>query len=198
MNDMSNSPDGDEVADSDKSHLAPEEVLEKLDALSADEKLRLRLIERRRRDGTDFQENELYCEAVSQAIVGVRRCPQHTPFVAFLAQTMRSIASHKREALAKTESLTAEEDDGSEQQLRSDELDPEAMLIKSESGDVVTAILECFEGDDQAQNAIIAISGPNTGKALRDEIGVDQAGYDYIMKRIRRTLAKKLPKGRPL
>ena len=54
-----------------------------------------------------------------------------------------------------------------------------------------------LEGDDEAQLAVIAISGPNTGKALRDEIGTDQPGYDYIMKRIRRTLAKKFPKGFP-
>jgi hypothetical protein len=198
MNIMSNSPGGDEVAGSDKVHLAPEEVLEKLDSMSADEKRRLRLIERRRRSGTDFQENELYCEAVSQAIVGDRHCPRQTPFIAFLAQTMRSIASHRRELLAKTESLTTDEGNGSERQVRSDQLDPEASLIENESTDFVTAILECFEGDDEAQNTIIAISGPNKGKDLRDEIGVDQAGFDYIMKRIRRTMAKKFPKGRPL
>src|SRR6202022_3390240 len=43
-------------------HLAPEEVLEKLDSLSADDKLRLRLLERRRLGGTDLQEGELYHE----------------------------------------------------------------------------------------------------------------------------------------
>lgn len=195
---MSISPGSDEFVGTDQLHLAPEEVLEKLDAMSTDEKRRLRLIERHRRDGTDFQENELYCEAVGQAILGDRRCPRDISFVAFLAQTMRSIASHRRELLAKTVSLTTEDESGSERLVKSDHLDPEASMIENESTDIVTAILECFEGDDEAQIAIIAISGPNKGKDLRDEIGVDQAGYDYVMKRIRRKLAKKFPKGLPL
>jgi hypothetical protein len=98
------SPKGSTAAVSETEHLAPEEVLEKLDSLSAADKLRLRLIERRRRGGTDFQENELYSEAVCQAVVGERKCPKDESFVAFLAQSMRSIASHRREALARTES----------------------------------------------------------------------------------------------
>ena len=47
MDDMSGSPKGSAAAVSETEHLAPEEVLEKLDSLSADDKRRLRLIERR-------------------------------------------------------------------------------------------------------------------------------------------------------
>jgi hypothetical protein len=32
---------------------------------------------------------------------------------------------------------------------------------------------------------------------LLDELGVDQARFDYIMKRIKRAVAKKYPKGWP-
>jgi hypothetical protein len=197
MDDESGSPEGGMAAVSETGHLAPEEVLEKLDSMSADDKRRLRLIERRRRGGTDFQENELYSEAVCQAVVGERRCPRDESFVAFLAQSMRSIASHRREALARADSLTSDADErgGAERQVESDQLDPEALLIEKEAEDVIKVIYEALEGDEEAQLAVIAISGPNRGKALRDEIGVDQAGYDYIMKRIRRTLAKKFPNG---
>jgi hypothetical protein len=195
MEDMSGSPNGSTAAVSEPEHLAAEEVLEKLDSMSADDKRRLRLIERRRRGGTDFQENELYFEAVCQAVIGERHCPQDESFVAFLAQSMRSIASHRREALARTESLTDEGSGGGERQVASDGLDPEALLIERQSEDAIKTIYDALEGDEEAQLAVIAISGPNKGKALRDEIGVDQAGYDYIMKRIRRILAKKLPNG---
>jgi DNA-directed RNA polymerase specialized sigma24 family protein len=171
-------------------------VVEKLDAIIDDDHRRLRLIERRRRGGTDFRENELYSEAVCQAVVGERRCPKGVSFVAFLAQSMRSIASHRREALARTDSLT-EGGGTAERQVPSDALDPEALFMEKQSEDTIKAIYEALEGDEEAQLAVIAISGPNKGKALRDEIGVDQAGYDYIMKRIRRTLAKKLPDGFP-
>ena len=193
---MSGSPKGSTAAASETEHLAPEEVLEKLDSLSADDKRRLRLIERYAVD-TDFQaEFDLYSEAVCQAVVGERNCPKDESFVAFLAQSMRSIASHRREALARTESLTEEGEVGpAERQVVSDGLDPEALLIERQSEDAIKIIYDALEGDEEAQLAVIAISGPNKGKALRDEIGVDQAGYDYIMKRIRRILAKKLPNG---
>jgi hypothetical protein len=197
MDDMSGSPKGSTAAVSETEHLAPEEVLEKLDSMSADDKRRLRLIERRRRGGTDFQDNELYFEAVCQAVVGERKCPKDESFVAFLVQSMRSIASHRRGVVARTESLTREDDGrgGAERQVASDGLDPETLLIEKDSEDAIKIIYDALEGDEEAQLAIIAISGPNKGKALRDEIGVDQAGYDYIMKRIRRILAKKLPNG---
>ncbi|MHC2276468.1 hypothetical protein ACVME8_003079 [Bradyrhizobium diazoefficiens] len=197
MDDKSGSPKGGVAAAPETKHLAPEEVLEKLDSMSADDKRRLRLIERRRRGGTNFQENELYSEAVTQAIVGQRRCPKDESFVAFLAQSMRSIASHRRKALGRTDSLTSGDrgHDGGEKQVASDQLDPEALLIEKQAEDVIKVIYEALEGDEEAQLAVIAVSGQNRGKALRDEIGVDQAGYDYIMKRIRRTLAKKFPDG---
>jgi hypothetical protein len=196
MDDMSGSPKGSIAAVSETEHLVPEEVVEKLDAIIDDDHRRLRLIERRRRGGTDFRENELYSEAVCQAVFGERRCPKGVSFVAFLAQSMRSIASHRREALARTDSLT-EGGGTAERQVPSDALDPEALFMEKQSEDTIKAIYEALEGDEEAQLAVIAISGPNKGKALRDEIGVDQAGYDYIMKRIRRTLAKKLPDGFP-
>lgn len=195
MDDMSGSPKGSTAVVSETEHLASEEVLEKLASMSADDKRRLRLIERRRRGGTDFRENELYSEAVCQAVVGERNCPRDESFVAFLAQSMRSIASHRREALARTESLTEDQGGGVERQVASDDLDPEALLIERQSEDAIKIIYDALEGDEEAQLAVIAISGPNKGKSLRDEIGVDQAGYDYIMKRIRRILAKKLPNG---
>ncbi len=199
MDDMSESSTAGRTAATDKKHLAPEEVLEKLDSMSVDDKLQLRLIERRRLGGTDFQEGELYKEAVCQAVVGERVCPREVAFVAFLAQSMRSIASHRRKARAKLESLTSADGEGNvvELQVASGQLDPEAFLIERESKDTVTAIYECFEGDDEAQLVIMAISGGKKGKALRDEIGVDQAAFDYIMKRVKRVMTRKYPKGWP-
>jgi hypothetical protein len=77
-------------------HLAPEEVLKNLESLSAEDKIRLRLVERRRRSGTDFLEGHLYREAICLALLGDRKCPRDVPLIAFLFQTMRSLASHRR------------------------------------------------------------------------------------------------------
>ena len=70
--------------------------------LSADDKLRLRLLERRRLGGTDLQEGELYHETVCLVILGDRRCPRGESVVAFMAQTMRSIASLRSMPVSRT------------------------------------------------------------------------------------------------
>ena len=43
----------------------------------------------------------------------------------------------------------------------------------------------------------MAIADGKKGKELRDELAIDQSRFDYTMKRIRRAVAKKYPKGWP-
>lgn len=199
MDDVSKSSIPGEVLQPEKKHLAAEQVLESLDSLSADDKIRLRLIERRRLGGTDFQEGLLYHEAVCQALVGERLCPREVSFVAFLAQSMRSIASHRRKGLARQVPISKTDQGGNvvELQIASDQLDPETALIEQEDTDTVTKIYNCLEGDDEAQIVIMKIAEGKKGKELRDDLGIDQAAYDYIMKRIKRIMAKRYPKGWP-
>lgn len=180
-------------------HLSPEEVIEHLESLTAADKWRLRLIERRRIGGTDFKEGDLYREAVTRAVAGKRKCPRGKSFVAFLAQTMRGIASHRRPAISKHVPLEARDADGKvvDLQIASKQLDPEATLIEQEATDTVSHIYDCLDGDEQAQYVILAISDGKEGKELRDAVGIDQPTYDYIMKRIRRVMRKKYPKGWP-
>jgi hypothetical protein len=188
-----------ELSEPESKHLAPEEVLERLDSLSPEDKRRLKLIELRRLSGTDFQDGLLYHEAVCQAVLGERRCPRETPLVAFLAKSMRSIASHRRTELARQVPITSEDRSGNlvDLPIAADQLDPERMLIEREAANVVAEIYKLLEGDDEAQLTIMAIADGKKGKELRDELGIDQARFDYIMKRIRRAAAKKYPKGWP-
>jgi DNA-directed RNA polymerase specialized sigma24 family protein len=172
-------------------HLSTEEVAERIESVSAADKVRLRLLERRRLGGTDYSERTLLHEAMCQALLGERLCPREVPMVAFLAETMRSLASHRRASLKRQVPLDAV------RQTAADQLGPEDALLEREASDVVDAVLDCLDGDEEAQKAVIAITGENKGKALRDELGVDQAGYDYIVKRIKRAMKKKFPKGLP-
>lgn len=89
------------VSEPENRHLAPGEVVERLHSLSAGELKKLRLIEQRELVGADFSSGTLYQEAVSQALLGERHCPRDVTFGAFLVQSMRSIASHRRAALAR-------------------------------------------------------------------------------------------------
>jgi DNA-directed RNA polymerase specialized sigma24 family protein len=112
---------------------------------------------------------------------------------------MRSLASHRRTQLKQQKSTrkTRHSGDASELQIPTDQHNPEMALIEQEDTDTVTAIYECLAGDDEAQLVIMAIADGKKGKELRDEIGIDQAAYDYAMRRIRKALAKKFPKGIP-
>jgi DNA-directed RNA polymerase specialized sigma24 family protein len=198
--DEASSPVAGSVSEPENGHLAPGEVVERLDSLSAGELNKLRLIEQRRLDGTDFSPGMLYQEAVCQAILDERHCPRDVPFVAFLAQSMRSIASHRRAALARQVPMSKVDHSGNlvELAIALSQLDPEAALIEQEAADVVSEIYKLFEGDDEAQLTIMAIIDGKKGKELRDELGIDQGHLDYVMKRIRRATAKKYPKGWPL
>lgn len=188
-----------ELSEPENTHLAHEEVLERIDSLSAAEKRKLRLIEQRRLQGTDFGAGVLYQEAICQAILRERLCPRELSFVAFLAQTMKSLASHRRKTLSRQVPIVKIDGSGKavDLQIAAHQLNSEQLLIEQESADVVAEIYKLFEGDDVAQLAILAITDGKKGKGLRDELSTDQAGLDYIMKRIRRTAAKKFPKGWP-
>ena len=188
-----------EITEPESRHLAPEEVLERIDSLSTGGLRRLRLIEQRRLAGTDFSPGLLYQEALCQAIVGERHCPRDVSFVAFLAQSMRSIASHRRKALSRQVPTSRVDEPRNlvDLPIAADQLDPEQTLIEREAADLVADIYKLLEGDDEAQLTIMAIVDGKKGKELRDELGIDQARFDYIMKRIRRAVAKKYPKGWP-
>ena len=147
--------------------------------------------------GTDYTAGFLVQESICQALLGERHCPRDTAFVAFLAQSMRSVAYHRRKALLRQVPIMQVDGAGNvvELPLRSDGLDPEEALIEAEAEDFVDEMYKLLDGDDEAQLTILALGEGKKGKALRDELCVDQAGYDHIMKRIRRTAAKKYPKG---
>jgi DNA-directed RNA polymerase specialized sigma24 family protein len=183
----------------DTKHLAPEEVFQQLELLSSDDKIRLRLIERRRRAGTDFRQGELYHEAVCRALIGKRRCPVGVPLIAFVAQTMRSLSSHRRAQLkrARLFAKNSQSGDVSGQHLLTNQHNPEAALIEQEDTDVVAAVYECLDGDDEAQLVIMALTEGKKGKELRDELGMDQGTYDYTMRRIKKAVKKKFPEGLP-
>ncbi len=154
MNHASASAAG-ELSEPESRHLAPEEVLERLDSLSAEDKRRLRLIEWRRLSGTDLREGLLYQEAICQALLGERRCPRKVSFVAFLAQSMRSISSRRREALARQVPTTKVDGSGNlvDLPIAADQLDPEETLIEREAADVVAAEKVAAEMDAIAQEA---------------------------------------------
>jgi DNA-directed RNA polymerase specialized sigma24 family protein len=117
--------------------------------------------------------------------------------MAFIVQTMRSIASHHREKRRRepADGGAAQEAQEARPVFSAAASDPEQTLIERESEDTVGAIHGCFEGDEQAQMVVLGWSEGYRGKELRDFVGVDQAALDYAIKRIRRTMTKRYPNG---
>src|SRR5882757_3319355 len=83
----------------DAEHLSYEQVVAAVDGLTALDRARLAKVEQRHLTGTDFAAGDLVQEAVCAAMFEEKRCPHTTPFIAFLAQSMRNIASRRRKGL---------------------------------------------------------------------------------------------------
>jgi DNA-directed RNA polymerase specialized sigma24 family protein len=177
--------------------LDSEDICDAFDSLSPENRLKLYEIERVALRGTDLSSGDLLHEALCAAIMGDRNCPRHVPFMAFIVQTMRSIASRHRERRRRepADASAAQEAREAQSVFSAAASDPEQMLIERESEDTVGAIHDCFEGDEQAQLVVLGWSEGYRGKELRDFVGVDQAALDYAIKRVRRTMTKRYPSG---
>jgi DNA-directed RNA polymerase specialized sigma24 family protein len=174
--------------------LDSEDISEAFGSLSPENRLKLHEIERVALRGTDLSPGDLLHEALCAAIMGERKCPRDVPFMAFIVQTMRSIASHHREKRLR-ERADGVPLDRADPMFSGAAPDPEQAFINRESQDTVSAIHAAFEGDEETQLVVLGWSEGYRGKELRDFVGVDQAALDYAIKRIRRTMAKSYPNG---
>lgn len=177
--------------------LDSEEIGEAFDSLSAENRLKLDAIEKVYLRGTDLSPGDLLHEAICSAIMGDRNCPRDLAFMAFIIQTMRSIASHHREKRQRetADGGKAQEVDGAAAVFSAAASNPEQILLDRESQDTVSAIHDGFDGDEEAQMVVLGWSEGYRGAELREFVGVDQAGLDCAIKRIRRTMTKHYPHG---
>jgi DNA-directed RNA polymerase specialized sigma24 family protein len=179
--------------------LGPDEIGAEFEGLSAEDKLKLSAIEAGFRGGTGFGWNELVYEAVCRALTGDRNCPRDVPFMAFLVETMRSIAHHERAKRRRSVPLTLVPRQGGAADgppdCASEQLTPEEHLLERESADVVQAIHGLFADDPEAQLVLMGWAEALRGKALREATGLDQAALGYAAKRIRSRMRKQYPNG---
>jgi DNA-directed RNA polymerase specialized sigma24 family protein len=177
--------------------LDSEEISEAFGSLSTENRLKLDAIETVYLRGTDLSPGDLLHEALCAAIMGDRNCPRVTAFMAFIIQTMRSIAGHHRDKRQRemADGGTSQEIDGAAPAFSAAASTPEQILLDRESPDTVNAIHDCFDGDEEAQMVVLGWSEGYRGAELREFVGVDQAGLDYAIKRIRRTMTKRYPDG---
>jgi DNA-directed RNA polymerase specialized sigma24 family protein len=191
-------PVGSEAA-ATSGFLDSEEVAAALGSLSAQDKLKLHEIEKVYLRGTDLSPKDLLHEAVCAVIMGDRKCPRAVSPMAFIVQTMRSLANHRRAKHRREMAdggVAQDADDGATAVMFSAAApSPEDVLLQRESEDTVRLIHDVFEGDHEPQMVILGWSEGYRGKELRELVGVDQAALDYAIKCIRRTMTKRYPHG---
>jgi DNA-directed RNA polymerase specialized sigma24 family protein len=180
-------------------YLSAAEVGAAFDALSPDDKLKLGAIETIRRSGTGFGIGELLHEVVCRALTGDRNCPRDVPFMAFLVETMRSIASHARKKQRRSAPLSAVPHASSAEDGQGDPPatgpSPEEALIEQQDAAAVQAIHGRFEDDPEAQLVLMGWGDGLRGRALREATGLDQSALDYTAKRIRSRMRALYPEG---
>ena len=194
------SPPHDQVVDAKHHHLGSDETVAAFEALAPDEKLKLDAIETTFLWKTGFQPRELLREALLRTMDGTRRCPRNVPIMAFVVETMRSIAYHERGKRSRVVSIdeapSSERTQVSQLALASDQPTPEEHLVEKEAPDIVATFHWLFEGDEPARMLLLGWADELRGQDLQDFVGAaDQAALDYLAKRVRRVIRKKFPKG---
>jgi DNA-directed RNA polymerase specialized sigma24 family protein len=170
--------------------LRADEIIGALDTLSPEDKLKLAGIEAIRRRGTGFRSGELIHEAVCRALLGSRRCPRDVPFMAFMAMTMRGIASHERKKRRSTGLLGAGAHD-----VPNMAASPEDQLIERQDAAAVQTLQDLFEDDPDAQLVLLGWQDGLRGAELREATGLNQGKLDYAIRRIRTRMRKAYPQG---
>lgn len=183
-----------------------EEVLHAAENLSDAEFLRLRQFGTRLIYGTVYTGEDI----VQQALVGVismnRRWPVEIPFLVFLKNAMKSIASNDRTCLrAKSEVVAAEL--ANEMVSDTDELLANLAPISEECGldeQLITeeerrallrdvdSVYAWFKDDEEVTLILMASEDGLIGAAIQEECGMSKTQYESARKRMRRGVAKML------
>ena len=168
--------------------------------------------------GTRFRDpNDLVQEALLSVIEGAqpgssrkgRKWPVSVPFMAFLTNAMKGIASNDRESIAtKSEVLATElvgEDGGDADEAlatvsgASAPGADETLMDAAEVAELLAqrdALFEFFTGDDEITMILMAMEDGMRGTAVQAMCGLSQIQYETARTRLRRGKAKMLAQRR--
>lgn len=177
-----------------------DEVRDAVAALTAADILRLQRIGAAYGVSIGVEGMDMVNEAISRALGGVRACPRDVPFVVFLRNAMRSIASSER-AKVKEEpmlkSMTVGLDD------RPAVLDrpsigrnaEETALAREDAEGRLKALETLFADDEDAQFVLMADLDEMPAGDIRAMNGWSEQDYASVRRRMRRKLSAAYPNG---
>lgn len=171
------------------------EVALALANLSKADMTRIKQIAKLRSAGLDVMGwEDLLNESLQRMLEGVRRWPKSVPFIAFLAQTVRSVASDEWRRL-RAENTGRESDlglhaDGSERSLADlavNPIDPEREVVARRSLEEIEAL---FADDSEALGVIHGLAQGSTPQEVQHDGAMNSTQYASAQKRIRRRLSR--------
>lgn len=166
------------------------EVRAALLGLSAADSVRLKQIGKLRAAGTGLEWTDLLNEAFARALGGQRQWPVDVSFVAFIAQTMRSIAHDEREARKVVVSMDEARSGEASERIDGEavpvsEITPEREVSARQRLGQVEAL---FQDDDVALGILVATAEERTPEAIQEEMGLSATQYASALRKIRRRL----------
>lgn len=143
---------------------------------------------------------DLLHDAIVRLLDGTRHWPTSVPLIAFLHETMRSIASdHWRRRYTNPVILEAQlsrKDNDSNPFLVESVSDPTVDLERDVSVDETLArIMKVFEGDSIAMRVIFGMAVGKSPNEIQTENHISAKQYATTQRRIRRTLTREFPNG---
>ena len=183
------------IDESQAAFASTEELSSALTALSTADLLRVKQIARLRCVGlSSVTWEDLINEAVTRSLAGTRRWPRAVPFVAFLVQTIRSIASEEWRR-RDHEQTTLETDLGFDEaetpmtlaDFAVDLIDPEREVIARKTlGDIEALFLD----DNEAGAILRGFAEGAMPEQIQSSASLTKTQYASAQKRIRRRLAR--------
>ncbi len=177
----------------DENVASREEVVLALQSLSEADLLRLKQLAKLRCIGLHVMDwEDLLNEAVTRVLAGSRRWPRRVPFVAFMAQTFRSISSEEwhRLELANTSSESDLSDSDGESVLESAALDPIHPGREVFARKALEEIEALFSDDPSAMAVLQGFAQGYTPDEIMGQNGFTTTQYATLQRRIRRKLSK--------
>lgn len=166
--------------------------------LSGEDLLKLKQIARLRSFGLPTSTwEDLLQEALFRAFTGARQWPVSVPFLAFLAQTMRSIAADERRRFQDVE-VISEADLGIDEDS-ANHIDNLAVTVTTPESltaarSALREIEQIFAGDRESLQIIEALALGSTPAEVQSASGMTPVQYSTAQRRIQRALAKRYGK----
>lgn len=170
-----------------------DEAIKAFESLSNSDLAKLKSIAKLRSAGLiSIEWSDLLNEAVMRTLSGARVWPLNIPFIAFLAQTMRSIASEEWQRFKRENtilecdiSLKNEEDSFNVENHSVNTIDPERDALAKNA---IENLEKIFQDDIEALSILHGLAEGNSPDEIQVEFGLNKTQYASAQRRIRRKI----------